>query len=93
MVKTDLFRILSVKTSISIAKAEKAVDAFFNAMETGLLENKRVELRGFGSFHVKQHNGYLGRNPKSGETVSVSPKLAPHFKAGKDIKTALNGGE
>lgn len=90
IVKSDIVRAVSVKMSLSVAQAEKAVDAFFAAMADGLAQNRRVELRGFGSFKVRTHNGYLGRNPKTGDTVSVPPKLLPHFRAGKDIKLAIN---
>ena len=51
-----------------------------------MLTNQRVELRGLGSFKVKEYKGYTGRNPKTGETVSVQPKKLPFFRAGKELK-------
>jgi len=55
-------------------------------MENALTRNERVEIRGFGSFKVKQYDGYKGRNPKTGEVIDVSPKKLPFFKVGKELK-------
>ncbi len=88
--KSDLIRLVSVKMEIPMAQAEKAVDAFFDAMTDGLANKKRVELRGFGSFQLREYDSYTGRNPRTGESVDVPPKVAPFFKAGKDIKQTIN---
>jgi integration host factor subunit beta len=58
-----------------------------NALKTG----DRVELRGFGAFSAKQRRARTGRNPRTGEQVSVDQKLAPAFKTGKDLRLRLNG--
>jgi integration host factor subunit beta len=58
-----------------------------DAMKTG----DRVELRGFGAFSAKQRRARTGRNPRTGEQVSVDQKLAPAFKTGKDLRLRLNG--
>ena len=54
-----------------------------------LAEGKRVELRGFGAFSIRQREARIGRNPKTGKTVSVEPKSVPFFKAGKRLKNRL----
>ena len=90
MNKSDLMRIISVKMEIPYQQAETAVNSFFAAMADGLAEGKRVEIRGFGSFQIREYDGYMGRNPKTGDDVSVAPKIQPFFKAGKEIKNVLN---
>ena len=55
-----------------------------------LLRGDRIEIRGFGSFKIKQYEGYVGRNPKTGESVQVKPKKMPFFKAGKGLLDYLN---
>jgi integration host factor subunit beta len=65
------------------------VTTLFDSIQNTLVSNGRVELRGFGSFFVKEYDGYVGRNPKSGEYVSVKPKKLPGFRMGKDIKKCL----
>ena len=55
-----------------------------------VVDGDRVEIRGFGSFKVKGYKGYTGRNPKSGEVVTVAPKRLPFFRPGKELKEFLN---
>ena len=57
---------------------------------TALVDGDRVEIRGFGSFKVKDYRGYTGRNPKSGDVVNVAPKRLPFFRPGKELKELLN---
>lgn len=90
MNKSDLVRELSVKMKLSMDQAESAVASFFDSMTAALGEGKRVELRGFGSFSMREYDGYMGRNPRTGESVSVAPKRLPFFKPGKEFKNAVN---
>ena len=90
MTKSDLIRWVSVTSEISYPDAENAVSAFFDTMADALKAGKRVELRGFGSFAIREYDGYMGRNPRTGETVNVAPKKMPFFKVGKDMKKAVN---
>lgn len=93
MTKSDLIRRVSVKCEISYPEAENAVNAFFDTI-VGAMKAKplrRVELRGFGSFSVREYDGYMGRNPRTGETVNVAPKKLPFFKVGKEMREAVNG--
>ena len=71
-------------------QAEQVVNTVFNTIEDALREGNRVELRGFGTFEVRSYGAYLGRNPKTGESVEVAPKLSPFFKAGKELREGLN---
>jgi len=93
MTKSDLIRWVSVKNEISYPEAEEAVNAFFDTMASALKKDGRVELRGFGSFAVKPYDGYMGRNPRTGETVNVAPKKLPVFKVGKELREAVNSAE
>lgn len=91
MTKSDLIRMISVKNEISYPEAEEAVNAFFDTMKNALKEGRRVELRGFGSFAIREYDGYMGRNPKTGEPCTVAPKRLPFFKVGKEMREAVNG--
>lgn len=66
------------------------VSIFFNCLKNALLQGDRVEIRGFGSFKIKEYEEYTGRNPKSGEKVRVAPKKLPFFKPGKELKEFIN---
>ena len=90
MTKSDLVRGGSVKNDIQFPDAEAAVNQFFKTVIEALKDGKRVELRGFGSFSVREYDGYMGRNPRTGEEIPVPPKRLPFFKVGKDMKEAVN---
>ena len=63
---------------------------FFNEMKKSLAKNDRVEIRGLCTFYVRKYRQFTGRNPKTGEKVTVKPKKLPYFKMGSDIKRRLN---
>lgn len=90
MTKSELIMAIAVRNEIAHPEAEGAVNAFFDAMKSALKEGKRIELRGFGAFTMREYDGYMGRNPKNGEAVSVAPKKVPFFKVGKDLREAVN---
>ena len=90
MTKSDLIRWVSVKNDIQYPDAEAAVNQFFKTVTEALKSGGRVELRGFGSFSVREYDGYMGRNPRTGEEIPVPPKRLPFFKVGKDMKEAVN---
>ena len=69
---------------------EDAVSLFFSEISTALQRGQRVEIRGFGSFSLRKREGRVGRNPKTGDTVVVSGKWTPFFKAGKELRTMTN---
>ncbi len=91
MNKSELIQSLSERIKISNDEASTIVDSFFDSMRDALLRGDRIEIRGFGSFKIKQYEGYVGRNPKTGESVQVKPKKMPFFKAGKGLLDYLNG--
>ena len=72
-----------------MADVELIVATIFDQITAALARGERVELRGFGAFTVKQRNARIGRNPRTGETVQVSEKTVPYFKAGKELRDRL----
>lgn len=65
------------------------VNEIFSAMEQSLIGGERIELRGFGSFEIRDYDAYSGRNPKTGEVIQVKPKKLPFFKVGKELKERI----
>ena len=90
MNKSELVKSLSEHANISFDEATLVVNTFVDSMKASLMEGGRVEIRGFGSFKVKEYGGYAGRNPRTGEKVEVEPKKLPFFRAGKELKEYLN---
>ncbi len=87
MIKLDIINHVVERTGIPRTKAEAAVDAVFNAMKNALQRNDRIELRGFGVFNIKPRKTGIGRNPRTGEEVSIPPGKAVRFKPGKDLQS------
>ena len=90
MNKSELVKALADQANISLDEATLVVNTFVDSMKDSLLEGGRVEIRGFGSFKVKEYGSYTGRNPRTGEKVAVEPKRLPFFRAGKELKEYLN---
>jgi len=88
--KAELATEVSRKAQVSHKVAKVVVDAVFEEMVKALRRGDRVEIRGFGSFVIRNYGSYQGRNPKTGETVSVSPKKLPYFKVGKELKERVD---
>ena len=86
MNKSDLINVVRERAGLSRKEAEQAVLIFFNEISSSLEKGDRVEIRGFGSFTVKRYRSYTGRNPKSGDPISVPEKKLPFFKVGKELK-------
>lgn len=87
MTRSDLIAALSSRFPNLMAKdADVAVKEILDAIGTALAQGDRVEIRGFGSFGLNYRPPRTGRNPKSGESVSVPAKYVPHFKAGKEMR-------
>lgn len=70
---------------------ERIVSTIFDEISAALSRGDRVELRGFGAFSVKHRDSRVGRNPRTGEAVSVAEKAVPYFKTGKQLRDLLNG--
>lgn len=90
MNKSQLIEALAKAEGLTIKKAEMVVNTIFGAVEEALVRGDRVEIRGFGSFKVKDYDGYQGRNPKTGEIIDVGQKKLPFFKVGKELKEKVD---
>lgn len=86
MTKSDLIYRMCETLRVPIGRAEDTVNAIFGAIEQALDRGERIEIRGFGSFEVRDYRGYTGRNPRTGSTVEVKPKRLAFFKVGKELK-------
>ena len=86
----QLNRMLAQEEEISQKKAKEIVNLIFDSMSESLAMDDRVDIRGFGTFKVKNYDGYVGRNPKTGAAVEVAPKRLPNFKVGKALKERIN---
>jgi len=87
--RSELINILCEKLSDSgLLKSDisLSVKELINTMSSAIASGERIEIRGFGSFTLRKRNPRLGRNPKTGESVALGVKHAPHFKPGKDLK-------
>lgn len=71
--------------------SEVIIDSIFDSMVDALSRGERIEIRGFGSFVVKRRRAREGRNPKSGDVVSVAAKKVPFFKVGKELRLRVDG--
>lgn len=91
MNKSELIESLAAEKGLTYKKAEEIVNIVFDAMSSAMIRNERIEIRGFGSFVVKDYKSYTGRNPKTGEPIEVKPKKLPFFKVGKELKERVDG--
>ncbi len=90
MNRSQLIKALSRKTSLTNYEADEVVDIMFDAMSVALINGERIDIRGFGNFVLKQYEGYLGRNPRTGQEIEVPPKKLPFFKVGKDLRERVD---
>lgn len=89
MNKSELVEALALACDLSLKKAEEVVNGIFETLTNALISGERIEIRGFGSFVVNDYKAYIGRNPKTGETIQVKPKRLPYFKVGKDLRSRI----
>ncbi len=90
MNKLELISTLKNRADISKSEASEVVQIFFDSMTDALTRGERVEIRGLCSFFVKEYKSYTGRNPKTGEKVTIAPKKLPFFKCGKELKERVD---
>lgn len=90
MNKSELIDVISEKTKQPRKKAEDLINLIFGSMTETLAHGGRIEIRGFGSFVNKNYGSYVGRNPRTGESIEVKPKKLPFFKAGKELKERID---
>lgn len=89
MNKTDLVNQVALKTGMTKKDVEKVVNAFFSSVENALKEGDKVQLIGFGTFEVRNRQARKGRNPQTGEEITIAATKVPAFKAGKALKEAV----
>ncbi|PNU20740.1 integration host factor subunit beta [Geothermobacter hydrogeniphilus] len=93
MTKSELIERLSYNAGeLNKKEAEVVVNTIFDSIGNALVNGDRVEIRGFGSFTVREREAREARNPKSGEVVSIPAKKTPFFKTGKELRARVNNG-
>jgi integration host factor subunit beta len=91
MTKSELIeKVVQAHDVLNMKVSELLVNTVFDSIEDALKSGDKVEIRGFGSFTIRERTGREARNPKSGEVVSISAKKTPFFKTGKDLKERVN---
>ena len=90
MNKSELIEALSQDIDIPHREAAEITNTIIETMTETLAQGDSIEIRGFGSFVIKEYGSYEGRNPKTGEKIKVKPKKLPFFKVGKDLRERVN---
>jgi integration host factor subunit beta len=90
MTKADLVEQVAGETEMTKKDAEQLVEIIFESIIGALNKGEKIELRGFGSFRVRQRGSRKGRNPKTGASVSIPAKRVAYFKPGKELKEVIN---
>ena len=90
MTKADLVNDVANAAELTKKDAERLVEIVFESIIESLNQGEKIELRGFGSFRVRERGARRGRNPKTGDPVSIPAKRVPYFKAGKELKELIN---
>lgn len=90
MNKSELTAIVAEKAGLTKKDADKAVNAFVDAVTEGLVKGEKIVLVGFGSFETKQRAARKGKNPQTGADINIPASTVPAFKAGRGLKEAVN---
>jgi integration host factor subunit beta len=90
MTKAELVDNVADKVNLTKKQTEVIVNILFNSITEALSDGDKVELRGFGSFRIRDRNPREGRNPKTGDTVHIPAKKVPFFKAGKELREMVD---
>ncbi len=90
MTKSELVAEISKVAKTTKQEAEQALNGIFDAIKETLSKGKEIRLTGFGSFKVNQRAARTGRNPRTGQEIKIAASKAPVFKAGKELKDAVN---
>jgi len=90
MTKAELVEEVARVSDLTKKHSELIVDTVFHSIIAALQRGEKIELRGFGSFRLRQREPRKGRNPKTGDKVDVPPKKVPYFKPGKELKDLIN---
>jgi integration host factor subunit beta len=90
MTKADLVEQVAKEADMTKKDAEQLVEIIFDSITESLNRGEKIELRGFGSFRVRERNSRMGRNPKTGDAVAIPAKRVAYFKPGKELKELIN---
>ena len=90
MTKADLVEKVAAEADMTKKDAEQLVEIIFDSITETLNKGEKIELRGFGSFRVRERNSRKGRNPKTGDSVEIPAKRVAYFKPGKELKELIN---
>ena len=90
MNKSELIDAISQELNLPLREASSITDTILNTMIDAMAAGDAIEIRGFGSFVIKNYETYYGRNPKTGQKIAVPPKKLPFFKVGKELKERVN---
>lgn len=90
MTKADIVEKIASGTGLTKVETEAVVDGFINTVITAMKDGKNIEIRGFGSFKVKQRKARMARNPRTGAQVMVEEHFVPTFKVSKEMKQVVN---
>jgi len=90
MNKSELIEVLAQEMNMPLREAGAITATILDSMVEALAGGDAIEIRGFGSFVVKEYDSYYGRNPKTGAKIKVPPKKLPFFKVGKELKERVN---
>ena len=91
MNKSDLISLLATRENLTSVEATRIINLIFDGFNDALAKGDRIEIRGFGSFVMREYATYTGRNPKTGDKLEIKPKRLPYFKVGKELKEKVNG--
>jgi len=91
MTKAELVEEVARVSELTKKHSEIIVNTVFDSIVDALRKDEKIELRGFGSFRIRQRRSRQGRNPKTGDKVDVPAKRIPYFKPGKELKELING--
>lgn len=92
MNKSELIEAIAQQENLPHREASSITNTILETMIEALSKGESIEIRGFGSFVIKEYDAYHGRNPKTGEKIEVPPKKLPFFKVGKELKERVNQG-
>jgi integration host factor subunit beta len=90
MTRAELVEEIARASKLTRKQSEVIIEAVFSAIGSALTQGEKVEVRGFGSFRVRQRQSRPGRNPRTGEGVTVPERRVPYFKPGKDLRQLIN---
>lgn len=93
MNKSELIEALAQEINVPLREADSITNTILDTLTETLVDGGGIEIRGFGSFVVKEYGSYQGRNPKSGKKIKVPPKKLPFFKVGKELRERVNRSE